>query len=92
VARASDDNTGWGAQWLPALTHIDYDNRLPRGHAYANNGAVRDLQITDLAGKSTAIPSWRKRELAESTVGRGEQWIDDLDARQRKVLFEWEEG
>lgn len=45
MARTSYGNTWWGAQWLNALTHIDYDNRLPRGRTYANKGAVRDLQI-----------------------------------------------
>ena len=33
-----------------------------------------------------------KRELAELTVGRGEQWIGDLDSRQLKALFELAEG
>ena len=37
--------TWWGAQWLEALSHIDFDNRLPRGRTYANRGAVRDLVI-----------------------------------------------
>ncbi|WP_348550107.1 DEAD/DEAH box helicase [Acidithiobacillus sp.] len=37
--------TWWGAQWLQALTHIDYDNRLPRGRSYANRGAVTSLKI-----------------------------------------------
>ncbi|MBI2307602.1 MAG: helicase SNF2 [Rhodocyclales bacterium] len=39
--------TWWGEQWLDALAHIDYDNRLPRGRAYANKGAVKDLRIDD---------------------------------------------
>ena len=37
--------TWWGAQWLQALSQIDYDNRLPRGRTYANNGSVQDLAI-----------------------------------------------
>ena len=37
--------TWWGAQWLQALTHIDYDNRLPRGRGYANRGAVTSLKM-----------------------------------------------
>jgi len=32
--------TWWGQEWLKSLAHIDYDNRLPRGRAYANKGAV----------------------------------------------------
>ena len=35
--------TWWGSQWLGALTHIDYSNRLPRGVRYANNGSVREI-------------------------------------------------
>ena len=37
--------TWWGAQWLQSLTHIDYDNRLPRGRTYANRGAVSELRV-----------------------------------------------
>ncbi len=37
--------TWWGEQWLNALTHIDFDNRLPRGRAYAGNGSVKDIRI-----------------------------------------------
>ncbi|MEI6683319.1 MAG: SNF2-related protein [Bacteroidota bacterium] len=38
--------TWWGEQWLNALTHIDYDNRLPRGRAYAGNGSVLETKIS----------------------------------------------
>lgn len=38
--------TWWGAQWLQALAHIDYQNRLPRGRSYAARGAVRNLVIS----------------------------------------------
>jgi uncharacterized Zn finger protein len=37
--------TWWGGEWLKALSHIDYSNRLPRGRNYANKGAVRDIAI-----------------------------------------------
>jgi uncharacterized Zn finger protein/superfamily II DNA or RNA helicase len=37
--------TWWGSQWLNSLTHIDYDNRLPRGSAYARKGAVTQISI-----------------------------------------------
>jgi len=37
--------TWWGEQWLNALTKIDYDNRLPRGRAYAGNGSVLETTI-----------------------------------------------
>ncbi|MBI3146297.1 MAG: DEAD/DEAH box helicase [Pseudogulbenkiania sp.] len=47
MARQSFGSTWWGEQWLNALTHIDYDNRLPRGRSYANKGAVKDLVVKD---------------------------------------------
>ncbi|MEN3033175.1 helicase-related protein [Chromobacterium amazonense] len=47
MARATYGNTWWGEQWLKALTHIDHDNRLPRGRSYANKGAVKDLKQAD---------------------------------------------
>lgn len=37
--------TWWGQQWLNSLAHIDYDNRLPRGSAYAKKGAVEEITI-----------------------------------------------
>lgn len=37
--------TWWGQQWLNSLTNIDYDNRLPRGSAYAKNGYVKKINI-----------------------------------------------
>ncbi|WP_312284104.1 SWIM zinc finger family protein, partial [Candidatus Igneacidithiobacillus taiwanensis] len=47
MAAQSYGNTWWGTQWLNALTHIDCDNRLPRGRSYANRGAVLQLEIQD---------------------------------------------
>ncbi|HRF74840.1 MAG TPA: SWIM zinc finger family protein, partial [Accumulibacter sp.] len=46
VIRAAFGKTWWGEQWLNALAHIDFDNRLPRGRAYANKGAVSQLSVT----------------------------------------------
>lgn len=37
--------TWWGNEWLQSLTHIDYDNRIPRGARYARNGSVLSVQI-----------------------------------------------
>lgn len=45
MARQTYGQTWWGEQWLKALTHIDYDNRLPRGRTYANKGAVKSMEI-----------------------------------------------
>lgn len=40
-------NTWWGNEWLRSLTHIDYENRIPRGARYARNGSVREIQLQD---------------------------------------------
>ena len=45
TARGSYGQTWWGAQWLNALSQIDYDNRIPRGRSYANKGAVTKIEI-----------------------------------------------
>ena len=45
MARESFGKTWWGQEWLNSLTHIDYENRIPRGAAYARKGAVTDIKI-----------------------------------------------
>ncbi|MDQ6786661.1 MAG: DEAD/DEAH box helicase [Acidobacteriota bacterium] len=45
MARIEYGQTWWGKQWLGALTAVDWDNRLPRGKTYANNGSVRHFEI-----------------------------------------------
>jgi SNF2 family DNA or RNA helicase/uncharacterized Zn finger protein len=42
---ATYGKTWWGQQWLNSLSKIDYSNRLPRGRAYANKGAVESVTI-----------------------------------------------
>jgi len=37
--------TWWGSEWLKALTHIDYANRILRGARYARQGAVRSIEV-----------------------------------------------
>jgi len=44
--RVKYGQTWWGEQWLNALSKIDFDNRLPRGRAYASNGSVLETTIT----------------------------------------------
>lgn len=39
--------TWWGNEWLRSLTHIDYENRIPRGATYARNGYVKSLMLKD---------------------------------------------
>ena len=45
MARTRFGQTWWGSQWLKALDAVDWDNRLPRGRRYANNGSVRSLSL-----------------------------------------------
>ena len=47
MARESFGNTWWGNEWLKALSNIDFENRIPRGAAYARKGAVLDLNISN---------------------------------------------
>ena len=46
--------TWWGEQWLGALTHIDYANRIPRGASYARKGSVTKLAINKNKGEIKA--------------------------------------
>lgn len=39
--------TWWGREWLRSLSHIDYENRLPRGAAYARKGNVEEINLKD---------------------------------------------
>jgi len=43
--RVKYGQTWWGEQWLNALSKIDFENRLPRGRAYASNGSVLETKI-----------------------------------------------
>lgn len=43
---ANFGKTWWGNEWLKSLTHIDYENRIPRGAAYARKGNVTSVRIS----------------------------------------------
>lgn len=45
MTRTQFGQTWRGSQWLNALGAVDWDNRLPRGRRYANNGSVRALSL-----------------------------------------------
>ena len=51
--------TWWGKQWLNALAHIDYSNRLPRGRSYARNDYVKTINIKDNTVKAKVKGSRR---------------------------------
>lgn len=45
MARQAFGKTWWGSEWLKALTHIDFANRIPRGATYARQGAVKSIGV-----------------------------------------------
>ncbi|MBS4022362.1 MAG: SWIM zinc finger family protein [Dethiobacter sp.] len=45
MTRQTFGKTWWGKAWIEALRHIDYSSRLPRGRSYANQGAVRQIEV-----------------------------------------------
>ncbi len=46
MARQTYGKTPWGAAWIAAMEHIDYNtNRLPRGRTYANRGSVLSIEL-----------------------------------------------
>ncbi|HAS46914.1 MAG TPA: helicase SNF2, partial [Microscillaceae bacterium] len=74
-------NTWWGQQWLSALNHIDYSNRLPRGKTYANKGLVMDVVIEENLVKSKVqgseyYPYDQKFKLQKFTPSQKEDILD----------------
>ena len=74
-------NTWWGQQWLKALNHIDFSNRLPRGKTYANKGLVKDVVIEGNIVKSKVQGSERypydqKLKLQKFTESEKEDILD----------------
>lgn len=75
--------TWWGEQWLNALTHIDYDNRLPRGRAYAGNGSVKDIAIekntiTARVQGSRPSPYKVKIEIPQLSPAQKEKLVNEI--------------
>lgn len=75
--------TWWGKEWLNALTHIDYDNRLPRGRAYAGNGSVIDINtlgntITAKVQGSQYSPYKIKITIPEFTPAQKEKLVNEI--------------
>ncbi|MFP4091791.1 MAG: SNF2-related protein [Cyclobacteriaceae bacterium] len=89
--------TWWGKQWLNALSHIDYSNRLPRGKSYARNGKAHDIKIkgTDISALvdgsrprpykvSVHLPAFSKTEQQEvmNTITSNPVFLSSLLARK----------
>lgn len=53
--RVQFGTTWWGKQWIDALTHLDYENRLPRGRTYYNTGRIDDMQFNPAKLRVEAI-------------------------------------
>ncbi len=75
--------TWWGGEWLNALTHIDDENRLPRGRAYAGNGSVKDIVISgnEIAAKvkgSMPSPYKIKVEIPLLTDAQKELLVNEI--------------
>lgn len=47
--------TWWGKQWIDALNHLDYQNRLPRGRTYFNTGRIDEMKFNPKTLKVEAI-------------------------------------
>jgi SNF2 family DNA or RNA helicase/uncharacterized Zn finger protein len=73
--------TWWGEQWLLALNHIDFSNRLPRGRAYARNGSVRNIEIHGNR-ISSKVQGSRPKPYQVSVT------IPEFTAGQKKILID----
>jgi SNF2 family DNA or RNA helicase/uncharacterized Zn finger protein len=60
MSRINFGSTWWGEKWLDALTHIDYENRLPRGKSYARNGSVANITINGNTIRASVQGTQRK--------------------------------
>lgn len=83
MARTRFGQTWWGAQWLKALEAVDWDNRLPRGRRYANNGSVRSLSldgvtVTAKVKGSRARPYQVRLAMPSLPSGKLARLVDDL--------------
>lgn len=70
--------TWWGAQWLNALSRIDYSNRLPRGATYARKGAVLRIDVKDNLVAAKVQGSRKKPYNISITVPKFKQQEIDL--------------
>ncbi len=73
--------TWWGRQWLNALSHIDYSNRLPRGASYARNGMVSNITVRGNE-ISAQVRGSSPRPYSVSII------VPEFSATQRKMLVD----
>ncbi len=95
--------TFWGKAWCENLErYSDYENRLPRGRAYARNGSVVDLQmgggevkamvsgseIYKVAMKVTPVSKARWRSICSDCGGAIDSLVELLQGRFSKGVME----
>ena len=73
--------TWWGELWLNALEGVDYENRLPRGHGYANSYRVplinyNDSVVSALVQGRREVPYHVEIELDPLTEEQKAQIVD----------------
>ena len=86
----------WGRKWLQSLTHIDFENRLPRGQRYARNGSVTSIDIKGhkvsarVAGRrpqpyKVSLELWpfsrKEQELILDLIRASSYYLSQLEAR-----------
>ena len=65
MSRIRYGQTWWGGEWLNALAHIDYSNRLPGGRNYTSKGAVKELASLTVSTGEKWITELSTRELKQ---------------------------
>ena len=103
ASRGAIAKTFWGKAWCENLEHYsDFENRLPRGRAYARNGSVIDLKITQgkvqaqVMGSSlykvfvnvTAVPAQQWQALSADCAGSIDSLVELLQGRLSKAVME----
>ena len=103
ASRGSIAKTFWGKAWCDNLEqYSDFENRLPRGRAYARNGSVIDLKITEgkvqaqvmgsslykVAVNVTAVPARQWQALSADCAGSIDSLVELLQGRLSKAVME----
>ncbi|MEO8103013.1 MAG: SWIM zinc finger family protein [Betaproteobacteria bacterium] len=74
-SRGAIAKTFWGKAWCDNLEHYsDFENRLPRGRAYARNGSVIDLKISEGKVQAQVMGSSLYKVTVNVSAVPGKQW------------------
>ena len=74
-------NTWWSERWLQSLSHIDYENRLPRGASYARKGAVTKIDIKGNIIEAKVQGTYKytvKISVPEFSAAKKKEFVDAL--------------